>query len=155
MCTEPSSVLLKYWNINMQSHTHTQTLFFYSTVPWASRVHHNTTKLLHYVVDQHYETSWGDFTQFATVAEKKHVTAILAFSCSISKVIHACCSWLSEYDLSGNLSNSHKVHWHHFLLLCAFVWITLLQRDPPCCTPLISCSRQPAQPFQLAGGSQW
>lgn len=155
--------LVSHRNAEISAFTHTHSLFAFSTTPWASRVHHSTAKLLQYVVDQHYETSWSDFSQLATVAGKKHVTAILLFSYWISK-LRSCFICQREHDDLWSckpvkaFTNSARITSStigKFLLIRAFVWITVLRRDPPRCSPLISCSRQPAWPSQIAAGNQW
>ncbi len=80
------------------THTHTHTHTHSHCFPGAQshepadRVHHSTAKLLQYVVDQQYETSWGDFSPLATVAGKKHMMAILPFFIFDFKGLHGCFS---------------------------------------------------------------
>lgn len=140
----------------------THALFSFSTTSWASRVHHSTAKLLQYVVDQHYETSWSDFSQLATVAGKNMWQQFCLFHIRFQRFTVVLCQ--REHDDLWSckpvkaFTNSTRITSFtigKFLLIRAFVWITVLRRDPPRCSPLISCSRQPARPSQIAAGNQW
>lgn len=106
---------MSHRNAEVSLFTHTHSLFAFSTVPWASRVHHSTAKLLQYVVDQHYETSWSDFSELATVAKTCDCNfAFFILDFKGSQLFYMPERAWRPLELQ-TCQSFHKLHSHHFL----------------------------------------